>query len=217
MGIVAMLRDEAVTRMRRDLGFNTALSTVVLVDALKDAQVSLEREPELPFFLRTEITSIPTVATEERIELPADFLTIVEDDALWLFDATADKKWKELPKHDLDALRRKFASSDDAEPQAYALDNLYFRMFPTPDAVYTLKMIYMGKAEVLDTNIENAWLKHFPFLLINMGLKRVTKGTRDVAAYNLAQAEETTERARLRTYIIARETTNFTYQMGGAE
>ena len=212
-----MTRDEAVTRMRRDLAFNNSLNAVTLVDALKDAQISLENEPELPFFLRTEVSSILTVAGEERVQLPTDFLTIVEDDALWLFDSTADKKWTELPKHDLDALRRKFASSDDAKPQAYALDNLYFRMFPTPDAIYTLKMIYIAKASILDTNIQNAWLKHFPLLLRSLAVKQVTKGTRDVSAYNLAKADEIAERARLRTFIIARETTNLTYQMGGAE
>lgn len=203
--------------MRRKLAFNNSLSTTVLTDALGDAQVSLESEPELPFFLQTEISSITTVAGEERVPLPTDFLTIEEDDALWLFDSAADKKWKELPKHDLDALRRKYASTDNAEPEAYALSNLYFRMFPTPDDVYTLKMVYMARAEALVTDIENDWLKHFPFLLISLAIKEVVEGTRDQTAYQWAQARETVERSRLRTFIIARETTNFTYQMGGTE
>ncbi len=141
---------------------------------------------------------------------------MVEDDNLWLYDATADTPWKELPKADFDALRRKHAASDDAEPEAYSLDNLYFRLFPTPDAAYTLKMTYMKADTVLDTNIENKWLEFFPTLMISLGVKRIAKATRDKDAYQLAQADETVERARLRTFIIARETTNFTYQMGGA-
>jgi len=217
-----MTRDEAVTRMRRKLAFNNSLNATVLVDALKDAQLSLEKEPELPYFLRTEYTSISTVASEERIPLPAlpdapEFLMIVEDSALWRFDSTEDKQWKEIVKCDLDALRRLYAESDEDEPRAYALDGLYFRVFPAPDKAYTLKMIYYGKDLLLDTNIENEWLKHFPFLLISLAIKEVTEGTRDTSAYNLAGARETVERARLRTFVIARETSNLTYQMGGAE
>ena len=210
-----MLRDVAVTQIRRKLGYNDGIATGVLTDALQNAQVSLEREPELPFFLRTEIASISTVVGEERILLSSDFLTIAEDDALWLFDSTADQKWTELPKHDMDALRRLYASTDDAKPEAYSLGNIYFRLFPAPDKVYTLKMSYMASADLLDTNIENAWLKHFPFLLISLAIKEVVEGTRDKAAWQFADRRETVERARLRTYIIARETTNYTYQMGG--
>ncbi len=211
-----MMRDAAVTGMRRDLGFNNNLDVTVLIDALKGAQESLEREPELPFFLRSEVLSFSTVAERDRIPVPEGFLTMVEDDALWIYDAAEDEQWKELPKHDLDALRRKYASADSAEPEAYALDNLYFRPFPTPDAVYVLKTTCMLKDDILDTNIENKWLEHFPFLLIALAVKRVAKAVRDTNAYQLAQADETVERSRLRTYIIARETTNYTYQMGGA-
>ncbi len=211
-----MTRDEAVTQMRRDLGFNNNIDAAILIDALKSAQVSLEREPELPFFLKSEIASFSTVSGRERVQLPDGFLTLAEDDSMWLFDSTADTSWVELPKADFDALRRKHAASDDAQPEAYSLDNLYFRMFPTPDAVYVLKMSYMKADDVLTTNIENKWLEFFPTLMISLGVKRVSKATRDRDAYQLAQADETTERARLRTFIIARETTNYTYQMGGA-
>ena len=85
-----MTRDEAVTRMRRDLAFNNSLNAATLIDALKDAQISLENEPELPFFLRTEVSSILTVAREERAQLPTDFPTIVGDDPVWFSDSIAD-------------------------------------------------------------------------------------------------------------------------------
>ena len=189
-----MTRDEAIVQMRRDLGFNSNIDVAILIDALKSAQVSLEREPELPFFLTSEITELTTVSGDEELDLPTGFLTLAENDNLWLFDSTADTPWKELPKADYDALRRKHAASDDAEPEAYSLDNLYFRLFPTPDAVYTLKMTYMKKDEVLDTNIENKWLEFFPTLMISLGIKRVSKATRDKDAYQLAQADETVER-----------------------
>jgi len=214
-----MLRDAAITEIRRDLGFNNSLDVQILIDGLKNAQASLEREPELPYFLRTEYASIPTVAGEERVAIPtaSEFLMIVEDSALWRFDAAEDLKWKELTKHDLDALRRKYSATDNAEPVAYALDNLYFRVFPIPDKVYTLKMIYYAKAAVLDTNIENSWLEHFPQLLISMAVQRVSKSTRDAAAFQLAKSVEADERIRLRTFIVARETSNYTYQMGGPD
>ncbi len=211
-----MTRDEAVTRVRRKLGFNTSLDASVIIDAMKDAQVSLEKEPELPYFLRTEYSSIQTAATEERVPLPADWIMAVEDSALWRFDETEDTKWKEIIKFDLDALRIRFAGAEDAAPQAYALDSLYFRLFPTPDKAYTLKTIYYAKDILLDTNIENGWLKEFPLLLISLAIKEVTEGTRDVAAHQLAEEREISERSRLRLFIVARETANLTYQMGGA-
>lgn len=212
-----MTRDEAVTQMRRDLGYNNNLQASILVDALKSAQDSLEREPELPFFLQTEISSISTVIGEERVAVPSDFLTAYEDDTLWIYDATADTKWIELPKHDFDALRRKHAASDNAKPEAYALTNKYIRLFPAPDKVYTLKWSYMGKDTVLSTNVENEWLKYFPELLISLGVKKVAGSTQHTAAFKLARETEVAERTRLRTFIVARETTNYTYQMGGAE
>ena len=137
-----MTRDEAVTRIQRTLGFTTA-NTTEIRDALQDSQVELERSAELPWFLLSEVASISTVKDEERILLPTDFLREWEDDALWYFNGTADldaDKWVPLTKDDIQFLRG-HRPSTGPPPEAYAIDGLYFRIFPTPDAVYTLKQI----------------------------------------------------------------------------
>ena len=209
-----MTRDEAVVEMRRLLGFNTGIDASILIDGLKGAQSSLEKEPEPPWFLRTEYSAASTTAAEERLQLPDDFLMIAEDDGLWRFDSSKDVEWKELYKDELDVLRRAHAESDDAEPNAYAVDNLYFRLFPTPDKVYTIKMIYHATATVLDSNTENAWLKHIPWLMIGFATKRVAGSTRDQVAVVEATKIEAEERTRLRQFIIGREVSNRTLEMG---
>lgn len=212
-----MTRDEAITRIREALGFNESLQASTIVNALKDAQGSLEREPELPWFLRTEIASISTTANEERIALPDDFLLMPEtqDDGLWRFDSGADTKWVRLSRDHLGFLRHKYRSTDPAKPTHFAVDKDYFRLFPEPDDVYTIKMIYLASDTVLDTNIENQWLKWFPWLLIAMALQQVVGSTRDAAWVEQWQSREQAERARLAMFSTAREMMDMPLQMGG--
>lgn len=161
-----MLRDAAVTRIQRIIGFRSDRS-LEIIDALQDAQVVLERSATLPWFLLTEVSSIATVNGEERVPYPTDFLREWEDDAIWYFNGAApadEDKWTELAKDDLDELRNNLPG--EGAPEAYATDGLYVRVFPTPDDVYTLKQIYYKKDQVLSSDIENLWLENFPFLMI---------------------------------------------------
>ncbi len=162
-----MLRDEAISRIQRRLGFRSDLVSAI-TEAIQDAQMRAEDSPTLPWFLITEVSSITTTIGEERVQLPSDFLREYEDDALYYFNAAATDdadKWVELPKDDLDFLRRKYPGS--GAPKAYTIAGDYFRIFPTPDAVYTLKSMYYQADLVLTDNVENLWLKHAPFMLIN--------------------------------------------------
>ncbi len=212
-----MLRDDAITRMREMLGHNSSLQASSFIDALKDAQETLEKEPQLPWFLRTEISSISTVANEERVVIPTDFLLMPEsdDDGIWVFIAGDDNPWRRLRQDHVGFNRGKYSNEDDAEPKAYSLDNLYFRLFPTPDKIFTIKMIFLAQDALLDTNIENKWLEHIPWLLIAMGVQQVAWGTRDTVASTTAAEVETRMRARLRAFIVAREIADMPLQMGG--
>jgi len=212
-----MLRDDAITRMREMLGHNSSLQASSFIDALQDAQETLEKEPELPWFLRTEISSISTTAAEERVVIPVDFLMMPEsdDDGIWVFISGDDNPWRRLRQDHVGFNRGKYSNEDDAEPKAYSLDNDYFRLFPTPDQIYTLKMIYYATDAVLTTNIENEWLGHIPWLLIAMGVQQVAWGTRDTVARDTALEVESRQRARLRAFIVAREVADMPLQMGG--
>ena len=160
-----MNRSAAVGRVQAILGFRTDLVSTI-EGALQDAQIDLELQPPLPWFLVTEVSSNATVKDEERVIVPVNFLQDFEEDPLWYFDGTlADaEQWVVLPRDDLQILRANHPGS--GKPKAYALVGQNYRIFPTPDAVYTLKQIYYKTDALLATNIENDWLKYAPNVLI---------------------------------------------------
>ena len=212
-----MTRDEAVARAQVSLGFRTD-KVPEIINALQDAQLEAERGPDLPWWLVTEVASRDTVIDEERIPLPTDFLREYEGGALWYFNgsATDDRdKWRELIKETVDELRVTFPG--EGTPCAYALDECYFRIFPTPDAIYTLKMRYYKRAAVLSSNIENDWLKHEPFLLIGKAGQRVAEGLRDQTAVQVFQQQELEAFQRMLRETRAREDANSNYVMGGPD
>ena len=211
-----MLRDEAVARIQRILGYRTD-KTSEIIDALVDAQVNLEKEPIKPWFLLTEIASINTVAGDERVPVPSDFLLEYEDDALFKYDSAAlpAYKWVPLRKDHLQVLRHDFSGS--GAPRAYSLDGDYFRLFPTPDAIYTLKQIYYAEDASLTANIENGWLKNIPDLLIGIAGIKMAGPIRDASALKIFVDMERSSRTRLFQANEARQHTNHEYVMGGED
>ena len=161
-----MTRDEAVARILERLGFRSGLSTTIQ-GALQEAQQELEAAVELPWFLKSEYSSIQTTADEERVPVPTDFLRELEDDdTLQYYDAD-EELWIALGKELPHIARQEWQGFTGVKwPRKYSLDNLYFRLYPTPDDTYTLRMQYYKSDDVLDSNIENLWLTHRPNLLI---------------------------------------------------
>lgn len=212
-----MTRDDAVTRIQHTLGFRTDKITEI-INALQDAQVLLERGATLPWFLQTEVSSVVTVANVERVTIPSDFLREWEEDPLWYFVAGTggdDDAWTELAKEDLAFLRDAYPGS--GEPIAYALDIKYFRIFPTPDAIYTLKMVYYKTDAVLSTNIENQWLKYFPYLMIGEAGRLFSPGLRDKDAMAQFSRWAAEGRAQMLIENEARIHSSRRYVMGGQD
>ncbi len=210
-----MFRDIARARIQQTLGFRSDKETEI-VAALQDAQVMLERGATLPWFLLSEVASISTSDGEERVAIPTDFLREWEDDPLWYFKAgtggDADT-WTELAKDDLALLRSRY--SGEGTPVAYALDVRYFRIFPTPDDTYTLKMMYFKKDAILTTNIENQWLEFFPYLVIGEAGILLSAGLRDANALAVFQKWADEGRERMFVENEARMHASHSYVMGG--
>ncbi len=213
-----MDRDTAVSRVQRQLSFRSDLDTEI-VEALQDAQTDLEKAETLPWILQSEISSINTVADEERIKLPSDFLREWEDDPLWYFNGSASEDadvWNELDKGtDLGVLRRTYPG--EGAPKAYHLDVSYVRAFPTPDAIYTLKMIYYKKATLLTSNVENVWLEHFPWLMIGKAGVAIASAIKDKEALVIFAALEQLHNRTMINDTEARKHTNKRYIMGGPD
>ena len=215
-----MKREEAVTQIQRILGFRTDLSTEC-INALQDAQVELESRADLrPWFLLTDPTAtfLSTTKDVETVALPSDFLEEYEGDALFYFDSAAadEDKWTPLAKDDIPFLRKELSGSDT--PLAYALVGTTLHIFPTPDAVYTLRQSYYKADSVLTTNIENDWLKYAPQLMIGTaGGLFLDVGLRDAKAAAKFADLEARGADRLMRENESRKHTNRRYQMGGVD
>ncbi len=187
-----MLRSKAVTRIQETLGFRTDQETGI-IERLQEVQQIFERRAELPWFLLTEVSSISTTSGEERIPVPSDFLREWEEDPLWYFVAGTGSDadtWTQLEKDDLGTLRARFKVP--GPPKAYALDDINLRIFPEPDDIYTLKMIYFKTDQLLISDIENLWLTHLPYLMIGKAGAMLAGALRDTVAaqqFNVWQAE----------------------------
>lgn len=211
-----MTRDEAVANIQTKLAFHTGLTSTIET-ALKNAQVQLEAGEELPYFLKSEYATIDTIADDERVVVPTDFLRELEDDE-WMYyidQSGTEDVWKPLDK--VPPLEGRWRYPGEGEPKLFSLDNNYFRLYPTPDAVYRLTMQYYKKDDVLNSDIENLWLKHRPFLMIGLAGMHVTMGTRDNTAFQNFSALYQSEYTAMSNEETAREEANTTRQRGGAD
>jgi len=220
-----MLRSDAISEIQLGLGFSTAHETQIIT-ALKRAQENLELRPFLPWFLKSEVTTASTTAAENRLILPPGFIREFEGDALYWYvpegEATDEEgttidypAWKALKKGIDEDFHTNYPGN--GKPQGYSLDASYFRLYPTPDAVYQMKIVYYKKATVLDTDVENGWLKYAPDLLIGEAGQRIAAGLRDAKAKQYFLELSAKGHAQMEQGGEAREHENQTYVMGGPD
>lgn len=212
-----MDRSAAVTRIQRELGFRTDLSTEIIA-ALQDAQVELEEAVELPWFLKDEgLSDMTTVADTQTVALPTGFIREFEDDALHIYDSTADEdeQWTPLVKDTMEYLRANYPGS--GTPVGYCLGVSSYFLFPIPDAIFNLRQVFYKKDTTLATDVENLWLEHAHDLMIGVAGQKIARALRDRNA--LVEFEKMEQKARFRLFYSgeAREHENKRYAMGGED
>jgi hypothetical protein len=216
-----MTRDEGVARIKEQLGFRTTLDSSI-VNQLILAQVLLEANHPLPWFLVSEDSYTVTDIGDERVSIPLDFLAET-DEAVFKYVpdvVSGDNPEVDLVKDDYDTLRINYRDDSTGltkvgPPEAYALLGNYFRIFPTPDALYTLKTIYYAKDTTLDTNVENKWLKYAPMLILGRAGKFIAGPLRDTAAMQIFGEWEQIGQTSLIRRDTDRDLANRSLQMGG--
>lgn len=209
-----MVRDDAIVLMQEVLGFRTGLNSTI-IRHLKLAQQTLEEGPTLPWFLLSEDSYTTTVADEERILVPSDMLAEEDDVVLKYVPADTTEEEVDLIKDEYDVLRKNFRGAEAGPPEYYALVGKYFRIFPTPDDTYTLRMIYYKKADLLDSNIENVWLANAPKVLMGSAGQTVAAAIRDVVAAAEFSRWEKEGRILMSQKKTDREMANRELQVGG--
>ncbi len=211
-----MTRDEAITLMQQQLGFRgDQASNLVLY--LKLAQQQLELEPGKPWFLVSENLTTSTTPSEARVGVPSSMITEYDDAALFWVPSVGDNAGKELElkKDEYDILVRNYRDSSPSQPKAYALRGDYFVIFPTPDASYQLLINIFKHDVVLDSNVENQWLKECPLLIMGKALQLIATAVRDQVAANTSKDWERQGRLALIAQIEDRDLSNQELQMGG--
>src|SRR5438552_14728992 len=155
-----MLRDVAVGRVKQLLGFRKNLDDEI-VQAFMEVQEQLEQEAELPFFLRKSYNNLATVEDVREVNLPTDFIREEDSDQMFVTDSGGTKQ--PVVKDERGFLRIRYPGK--GLPKGYSTEVDVFHFYPIPDKVYSLNGTYFAKASLLDTNIQNRWLKFLPEII----------------------------------------------------
>lgn len=161
-----MTPDNMVTLLKQRLANSndSALDSLIITVANAE-QEKLEQGPELPWFLfyDTGVDSSPlaTIATNERVQLPAGFLRFADEyeASVFLYNTSEDDPWVPLKRDDYSLI--KAANTGSGAPTHFDLlrDYLYFR--PIPDGVYNIRVLhYQSDADIVAGTTENLWMKH---------------------------------------------------------
>lgn len=216
-----MTRDEAVAVIQEQLGFRSDLATNIITN-MKLAQTILEGSPTKPWFLISEDSYIRTEEAEDRVPIPSDFILETDQAVLHYVPDTVSTETPEveLKKDDYDILRLNYRDTTTGTtkigpPEAYCLMGNYFRIFPTPDDEYLLRMIYYASDTVLSSNITNQWLTNVPYLLIGKTGRQIASALRDNQALAIFSGWEKEGQLLMMTQNQDRDLANRNLQVGG--
>jgi hypothetical protein len=159
-----MLRDAAVGLIAQRLGNRSDLTARIILEMQLVQADTLERHHWLPWFLETEFNDAVAGYGDPRISMPPEFLQEIEDETLWMRNRS-ETEWQPLDRVASDQATKNTTTT--GRPEAYTISGEYLVLLPYAlDQDYLLSWRYYGAATVLDTNIENKWLKYAPKLLI---------------------------------------------------
>lgn len=166
-----MLRDAAVDLLMARLGKrrDTTLKDSIIGEMVFVQETLLEGNATLLWFLLSSTTTVVTVADDESITLPSDFLQEWESGGLYI--QNTDGTEKELIRDDWDIIKSEANVvgsnlSGTAKPTHYDLAGDSILLRAIPDAVYSIKFRFYARQTSLTgvygdaANIENNWLKH---------------------------------------------------------
>lgn len=187
--------DDAITEIKEGLSYRRT-GDEEITRAIQRAQFTLEKPGRtLPWFLVKENQLLSTVANQDYVDLPDDFIKEVDYSPLrYSYDGSISPNVKYLVKGNDKSIRAYFTNESgiviSGGPDQYILLKDTIRIYPTPDLVYSLYWDYYGKADELTTGgDENAWLDNNPDILIGLAGFYVAQRKRDQGAVSLFQGQ----------------------------
>ena len=192
---------------RDDLGARIELELDYVQDYV------LESNTWLPWFLTTEEANAALTAQERRLALPVDFLSEIEESALWL--ELLDGSTVELKKMDFDVAARKYPGG--GQPVVYCRVGEYYQFFPIPDYGYRVFMRYYGKdARIRDEMASPKWLAYAAdVVMAELGKIIADKHIKDAQAAASFSADAQAGWQRLYAKHTAQQEINQARSMGG--
>jgi len=192
-----MMRSEAITIIKRGLGFRQTQDAAIIA-ALKQAQRDLEAGHTLPKWLLQVGTQVDYFTYNSgQFQLPTNFLRASDDFPPFyvpgeLANTTVTKVF--LPRREyLEAYNAYVGSGAPGEEVVTVSQSQYPEvwvqinretgiLFPRPTKNFKLYFTYYFEDQVLDTDIENFWLKLAPNLMIGVAGVYVAGDVRDKGA-----------------------------------
>jgi hypothetical protein len=175
-----MLRSEAITIIKRGLGFRQTQDAAI-VAALKQIQRDLEHGKTLPSWLLVFDVAIPVTADATTVSLPTGFLRFHEDYPPFFVNSDGDVV--NVPRRTSDEAIAAYGSDDSGEARVFVQRNATtIELVPPFTADTTMYLTYYKAADVLDSEIENAWLANAANYLVGLAGVQVAGDLRDKGA-----------------------------------
>jgi hypothetical protein len=150
--------------------------TTQIPDFIRLAELRLRRDLRIRQMLKSVTTS--TVANDETVELPSDFLEVRDF-------VVVGNPVRPLNYYSPSAFNRNTRTWEIGKPIDYTVLANDFQLAPIPDTVYTLKMFYFAAPVFLsDTNTSNAFLANTPDALLYGALLEAAPYLMDDARIN---------------------------------
>lgn len=150
--------------------------TTQIPDFIRLAETRLRRDLRIRQMLKSVTTA--TVAGDETVELPSDFLEVRDF-------VVVGNPVQPLNYYSPSAFNRNTRSWESGKPLDYTVLANDFQLAPIPDSNYTVKMFYFASPVFLsDTNTSNAFLANTPDALLYGALLEAAPWLMDDARIN---------------------------------
>jgi hypothetical protein len=150
--------------------------TTQIPDFIRLAELRLRRDLRIRQMLKSVTTA--TVANDETVELPSDFLEVRDF-------VVVGNPVRPLNYYSPSAFNRNTRTWEIGKPVDYTVLANDFQLAPIPDTVYTLKMFYFAAPTFLsDSNTSNAFLANTPDALLYGALLEAAPYLMDDARIN---------------------------------
>lgn len=216
-----MLRSTAVTRINDGLGFRPAGNALEpkIIERLKEAQKDLEHGKTLPKFLLQEDDALTLLVGTNSIALPTGFLRLDEDNMPYFYspDTLRAVSLRKAVSYQQALLWGASSSLETrSAPSMFVLRNTVIDFITTADRQYDIVWSYYKAAEVLDSEITNAWLEDdsASMWLIGEAGYRIAMDARDAEAIGMFDKLRTQGRAACFGEILASEDSGGPIVMG---